>query len=68
LYISSDGYADQFGGNKNKKFKNNQLRNLLLSIQYLNMDEQKQHIKEVFKEWKGINEQVDDISMLGIQV
>jgi serine phosphatase RsbU (regulator of sigma subunit) len=68
LYISSDGFADQFGGTKNKKFKNNQLRNLLLNIQFLNMDEQKQHIKEVIKNWKGANEQVDDITMLGIQV
>jgi serine phosphatase RsbU (regulator of sigma subunit) len=68
LYISSDGFADQFGGTKNKKFKNNQLRNLLLNVQFLNMDEQKQHIKEVIKNWKGANEQVDDITMLGIQV
>jgi hypothetical protein len=68
LYISSDGFSDQFGGPKNKKYKNNRFRELILNIQEKTMDEQKIEIKSELKNWKGDNEQIDDICILGIQI
>lgn len=68
LYIFSDGYADQFGGEKNKKFKIKAFRELLLSIQDKSMEEQKFIIDEVFETWKGDLEQVDDVCVMGIRV
>ncbi len=68
LYLFSDGYADQFGGEKGKKFSTKRLKDTLLSIQYLNMDEQGEHLKEVINQWKKDLAQVDDICVLGFRV
>ncbi|MFN3917098.1 MAG: tetratricopeptide repeat protein [Flavobacteriales bacterium] len=68
FYIFSDGYADQFGGPKGKKFKYSQLRQLLLSIIHLPMNKQHQILDEKFDEWKGELEQVDDVCMIGIRL
>jgi hypothetical protein len=68
FYIFSDGYADQFGGPKGKKFKYSQLRQLLLSIIHLPMSKQHQILDEKFDEWKGSLEQVDDVCMIGIRL
>lgn len=68
FYIFSDGYADQFGGEKNKKFKTSLLKNLLLSLNDLSMDEQKKMIYNEFIKWQGNNEQVDDVLLIGIRV
>jgi len=68
LYLYTDGYADQFGGPRGKKFKLNELNKLLLSITHLSMQEQKQKLKEHFDLWKGDLEQVDDVLLFGIKV
>ena len=68
LYIFTDGYADQFGGEKGKKFKYKALQELLLSIQKMNMGDQKIVIAETFINWKGKLEQVDDILVMGVRV
>ena len=68
IYIFSDGYVDQFGGEKNKKFKVKAFRELLLSIQNRNMEEQKILINEAFEAWKGELEQVDDICIIGVRI
>ena len=68
LYIFTDGYADQFGGEKGKKFKYKALQELLLSIQKMNMEDQKIVIAETFINWKGKLEQVDDILVMGVRV
>jgi len=68
IYIFTDGYADQFGGAIGKKFKYNKLRNLLIEIQELPLDKQKQSIKETLVNWKGNYEQVDDICVLGFKI
>ncbi|HWY11073.1 MAG TPA: hypothetical protein VN026_07100, partial [Bacteroidia bacterium] len=63
-----DGYADQFGGPKGKKFKYKQLEELLLSICDLKMDEQEKIIHKRFEEWRGGLEQVDDVCIMGVRV
>jgi serine phosphatase RsbU (regulator of sigma subunit) len=68
IYLFSDGYADQFGGPKGKKFKYKQLNELLISVSSLSMNEQKQKLEEVFENWKGKLEQVDDVCIIGIKL
>ena len=67
LYIFSDGYPDQFGGEKGKKFKMANFKNLLLSIQDKSINEQKTILEETMAEWKGDTEQVDDILVIGVR-
>jgi len=68
LYVFSDGYVDQFGGPKNKKFMRKQFRNTLLQIQHEPMAEQKWRLTETLDRWKGTQEQVDDILVIGVRV
>ena len=76
IYMFSDGYADQFGGKKGKKFKYKPFKELLLSIQNLPMNEQKQILDQRIEEWKNtinektgqISEQIDDIVVIGIKI
>ena len=68
FYISSDGYQDQFGGPKEKKFMSKQLRNLFLDIKEMIMEEQKEHLNKTIEEWKGGRVQVDDILVIGVRV
>jgi serine phosphatase RsbU (regulator of sigma subunit) len=67
IYISTDGYADQFGVN-NKKLKTKRFKEILLSIQNKSMEEQKAHLDLFIEEWKGTQEQTDDILVMGIKV
>jgi serine phosphatase RsbU (regulator of sigma subunit) len=68
LYVFSDGYADQFGGPKNKKFMSKQFRELLMEIYPLPMEKQKETLTRRMNEWMGENEQVDDILIIGIRI
>ncbi|MEZ4936005.1 MAG: tetratricopeptide repeat protein [Crocinitomicaceae bacterium] len=68
FYIFSDGYVDQFGGDKGKKFKASNLKTLLLDIQNLEMSTQKEQLDQVFEEWKGENEQLDDVCFIGVRI
>jgi serine phosphatase RsbU (regulator of sigma subunit)/tetratricopeptide (TPR) repeat protein len=69
LVISlTDGYADQFGGQKGKKFKYKQLEELLFSNAHLSLQEIKSKLDETIEYWKGDLEQVDDICIIGIKV
>jgi serine phosphatase RsbU (regulator of sigma subunit) len=68
IYLFSDGYADQFGGERGKKFKYSALRELLLTLQEKSMGDQKRILSERFDEWKGDLEQVDDICIIGIKM
>jgi serine phosphatase RsbU (regulator of sigma subunit) len=67
IYIFTDGYADQFGGEKSKKFKAANFKKLLLSIQKKPMEEQKNIIEQGFKDWKGNLEQIDDVCIIGVR-
>jgi serine phosphatase RsbU (regulator of sigma subunit) len=68
LYMFSDGYADQFGGDKNKKFKYAKLRELLTTIAEDQMGSQKELLSEAHQLWKAKREQVDDICVVGIRI
>lgn len=68
IYMFTDGYADQFGGPKGKKFKYKQLQEKLLAISSLPMAEQKTILDKTIDDWKGHLEQVDDVLIIGIRV
>lgn len=68
LYIFTDGYADQFGGEKGKKFKYSQLKELFVSIHRQSMHEQKDMLDKTFEAWRGTLEQVDDVCVMGVRI
>jgi len=68
IYMFSDGYADQFGGPKGKKFKYKPFKRLLLSNSQKSMSEQMVILKAAFEEWKGVEEQVDDVVVIGLKI
>ena len=68
IYSFTDGFADQFGGEKGKKFKYKPFKDLLLSIQKETMNDQFNIIKETFHNWRGDLEQIDDVCVLGVKI
>jgi serine phosphatase RsbU (regulator of sigma subunit) len=68
VYISSDGYADQFGGASGKKFMSRQFKELLLSIHQKPVTEQENILNETIEKWKGLREQIDDILVIGVKL
>lgn len=68
IYIFTDGYADQFGGARGKKFKYNQLEKMVVDIHLLPMDKQKEIVTRTFEQWKGDHAQVDDVCFIGMTV
>ncbi len=67
FYVFSDGFADQFGGERGKKLKSSGFKTLLLSIQDKSITEQHQALHEFFESWKGSHEQLDDVCVIGIR-
>lgn len=67
LYLFSDGYADQFGGDEKKKLMTKNFRNLLTTLQHLPLAEQKAELEDFLKQWQGELEQVDDILVMGVK-
>ncbi len=67
IYLSSDGYADQFGGERGKKFKSVNFKKLLTKISSKPLQEQYQILNDNFKNWKGDLEQLDDVCVLGFK-
>ena len=68
FYIFSDGYVDQFGGEKGKKYKSAPFKKYLLSINHETMDKQKELIAQNFEKWMGDYEQIDDVCIIGVKV
>ena len=68
IYLFSDGYVDQFGGPERKRFMATRLHTLLSAHPHLSMPEQAELLEHAFLEWKGGEEQVDDVCMIGLAV
>lgn len=68
IYLFSDGYADQFGGEKGKKFKYKKLNEALVKLSPLPLNEQKEQLDLIFENWKGKLDQVDDVCLVCIKV
>jgi serine phosphatase RsbU (regulator of sigma subunit) len=68
FYLSTDGYADQFGGEKGKKMMKKNFKNLLQHISHKPMTEQEKIVSDSFLEWKGNFEQVDDVLVIGFRL
>lgn len=68
LFLFTDGLADQFGGDKGKKFKYKQMIETLMTANHMNMEECQEHLHKAFISWKGNLEQVDDVCVIGIKL
>ncbi|MBK9591533.1 MAG: tetratricopeptide repeat protein [Crocinitomicaceae bacterium] len=77
IYMLTDGYGDQFGGEKGKKFMNKRLKEYILTISHLPMSNQKQRLKKKFEDWKTFRdsngsltdlEQIDDVCVVGLEI
>ncbi|MFO7656711.1 MAG: two-component regulator propeller domain-containing protein [Bacteroidales bacterium] len=68
LYMFSDGYADQFGGPEEKKFKSGALKELLFEIHKKPLSEQKEILEKTHESWKGELQQIDDIMVVGVRI
>ncbi len=67
FYIFSDGYADQFGGPKQKKFMTAQLKETIVAMANEPMLKQGERLNEIFEEWRGDSSQVDDVTLIGVR-
>ena len=68
FYLFSDGYADQFGGDRGKKLTSKKFIEFLSGVQSLSMKEQKEKLNTFFEGWKGTLEQIDDVLVIGLRV
>lgn len=68
IYLTTDGFADQFGGPKGKKLKYKELEKLLLETHFYPLNQQKKYLEDFFENWKSNQEQVDDVTLIGIEV
>lgn len=68
LYIFSDGYIDQFGGENGKKFMSKKFKQLLASLENEAMDNQREILDKTITDWRGEMDQIDDIMVIGVRV
>ncbi|MES2285998.1 MAG: tetratricopeptide repeat protein [Bacteroidota bacterium] len=68
FYLFTDGFADQFGGEKNTKFLSSRFAELLQNIQQPDMEQQKEKLISAFDDWKGNNKQLDDVCVFGVKI
>lgn len=68
IYTLTDGFPDQFGGPAGKKFMSKNLRELLMKNVQLPLTEQKQLLENIFSDWVGNLEQIDDVTIIGIKI
>ncbi len=68
FYLASDGFQDQFGGEKHSKYLTKRFRALLLRFSHLPMAEQKKLLLAEFEAWRGDNPQTDDVLLIGIKI
>ena len=67
IYLYSDGYYDQFGGPRGRKMLSATFRKYLLEIHAKPMNEQRQAVEDFYKKWRGHNEQIDDVMVIGLR-
>ncbi|MEM9981512.1 MAG: SpoIIE family protein phosphatase, partial [Bacteroidota bacterium] len=68
IYLASDGYQDQFGGEEKRKFLKKRFKELLLKVHTLPANEQKEYLETTFRNWKKDHPQTDDVIVVGLQV
>jgi len=68
IYLYSDGFADQFGGEKGKKYKTGRFKEYLVSISSKEIETQKELLEEEFNNWKASLEQLDDVCVIGVRI
>jgi serine phosphatase RsbU (regulator of sigma subunit) len=68
IYVFTDGFQDQFGGEKGKKFKASSMKELLLTIRDKSMADQHVILNKAFEKWRGLLEQVDDVCVIGVRI
>jgi serine phosphatase RsbU (regulator of sigma subunit)/Tfp pilus assembly protein PilF len=68
IYLYTDGFADQFGGEKGNKYTRPQFRDYLTSIHTLPLEEQGKRLEEELRSWQGTRDQIDDITVLGVKI
>ena len=68
MYTFTDGYADQFGGPKGKKFRYKQFESILMENHQKPFSEQRDILSTRFESWKGKLEQVDDVLVIGVKI
>ncbi len=68
FYLFSDGFSDQFGGETNKKFKHKHFKRILESVSGMPMTRQKEYLTLTFNEWKGNEQQIDDVLVFGFRL
>jgi PAS domain S-box-containing protein len=68
IYLFTDGYTDQFGGENVKKFNRNRFRSLLISLQSFSLEKQQEELQLAFESWKGKSEQIDDVTVVGLRI
>ena len=68
IYMFSDGYPDQFGGPRGKKFKMDRVKNMLADVCNKPMEEQQEYVDKTFNDWRGNLQQVDDVLFMGVKI
>ena len=68
LYLFSDGFQDQFGGEKGKKYMKGKMKKFLISISDKSINEQQLLLSKAFNSWKGDLEQIDDVCVMGVRI
>lgn len=68
IYLTTDGYSDQIGGQNNKKFLSSRFEKLLAHIYSLSIDKQQYVLEETFEDWKGESKQIDDVLVIGFKI
>lgn len=68
IYLFSDGFVDQFGGDKGKKFKSKPFKQLLLDTLSESMNAQQDALQQSFNQWRGAHDQIDDVCVIGVRV
>ncbi len=68
IYLFTDGFVDQFGGEKGKKYKTTNFKNLLIGISSKDISSQSRLLSAEFDQWKGANSQIDDVCVMGVRM